>query len=295
MKSKGPEQENMSYIEAPTETIARFVTSWKNTGRDRLREEIVSAFNETHRKPDEYRYKSKDGKLVDFKTGEEIKIDSSTHLGQKESELLDALNQWFNENDSGTAIWISPSLEGSYPCNKITTYKIEYLETEEKTTFNVTVLFDTPKDHTLKIASGLNPAFLEANDPEILRNKLFSLDEEFDLLSLLKLIGAKQYFPETPSQTTINYFIDEIYSGRDPREIAMEMEKRGIVGEFSVSCGGGTTTSLGGNSLNLDFRGGMEDEYGSLDFECPHCNKINTRPFGQLLSHCQYCGGDIRC
>lgn len=286
----------MSYIEAPTETITRFIHSWKNTNRDRLREEIVSAFNETHRKPDEYRYKSVNERLVDYKTGEEIKIDSSTELGQKEAEFLDVLNHWFNENEEGTAVWISPNLEGFYPCNKITTYRIEYLETGEKTTFNVTVLFDTPKDHTIKIASELNPVFSEIEDPEILRNKLISLDEKFDLVSLLKLIGAKQYFPETPSQTNINYFIDQIYSGRDPREIAMEMEKRGVIGEFSVSCGGGIkSNSLNGNSLSLDFRGGMEDQYGPLDFECPHCNQINTRPFGQLLSNCQYCGGNVRC
>ena len=258
-------------------------------------EEIISASNETHRKPDEYRYKSVNEKLVDYKTGEEIKIDSSTKLGQKEAEFLDVLNYWFNENETGTAVWISPSLEGFYPCNKITAYKIEYLETGEKTTFNVTILFDTPKDHTIKIASELNPVFLEAKDPEILRNKLFSLNEEFDILSLLKTIGVKQYFPETPSQVNINYFIDQIYSGRDPREIAMEMEKRGVIGKFSVSCGAGLGKSLNGGSLILDFRGGLEDEYGSLEFPCPHCGAINIRPFGHLINNCQSCGGDVRC
>ncbi len=37
------------------------------------------------------------------------------------------------------------------------------------------------------------------------------------------------------------------------------------------------------------------DRFGSLDFNCPSCNRKNTRPLGQLISNCQHCGADVRC
>lgn len=286
----------MSYTESPTQTFSRFISTWKDTPSDRLSDEIISAFNETHRKPDEYKFRLDNERLVDYKTGTEINIDTSTYLGKKDQELLESLNYWVNENTDGVAIWISPSYSSAYPSNKITMYTLKE-EGGQKITVNVSVLFGTPQEHTLKIASKINSVFSEKKDPEILRNKLFVMDRDFTLSSLLQLIGEKQYFPETPSQETINYFVNEIHSGRDPREIAVEMERKGIVGEYSVSCGGGLrmSSSLDGGSLTLDFRTGLEDEYGSLEFTCPHCGAVNTRPFGQLLSSCQRCGGNVKC
>lgn len=295
--TQSPEKpvQEMTYIESPVETIVRFIPSWRNTNPERLAQEIVSSFNETHRKPDEFRYKYKDGNLVDYQTGERVNIDRSTYLGQKDAEFFDTLTSWVSENDSGVALWISPSYESSYPTNKITIYTIENTN-GEKSTFNVSVLFDTPKEHTLKIASKLNDAFKSVLSPEVLRNKLFTMEETFTLVSLLELISANQYFPPTPSSEMVSYFVREIHSGRNPRSIAEEMYKNGIIGEHAVSCagGGGAKSILEANSLVLDF-GGMEDQYGSLYFSCPKCGATNMRPFGQLISNCQHCGGDVTC
>lgn len=286
---------NMTYIESPVETITRFIPSWRNTSPNRLAQEIVSSFNETHRKPDEFRYKYKEDGLVDYQTEEEVNIDRSTYLGQKDAEFFDTLTSWVSENDSGVALWISPSYESAYPSNKITIYTIEKSLNGEKNTFNVSILFDAPKEYPLQIAAKLNSAFVKIDDPEVLRNKLFTMDESFTLVSLLELISANQYFPPTPSIETINYFVKEIHSGRSPRSIAEEMYKNGIIGEHSVSCAGtGATSILESGSLVLNF-GGAEDQYGSLYFSCPKCGVTNMRPFGQLISHCQHCGGDVSC
>ena len=284
----------MSYTETPTQTIEKFIPSWRETDPGRLSQEIISTFNETHRKPDEYKYKFANGKLVDFQTGQEIFIDKSSYLGLKDAEFLEVLNSWVSENESGVALWISPSFESAYPCNKISIYQLESSDMGEKTTFNVSVLFDAPRQKTLEIASRLNPAFENINDPEFLRNKLFAMDQNFGLTSLLELIGSEQFFPETPSVELINYFVDEIRMGVSPEQIAREMQEKGITGKFSVSCGGSSkAASLDGNSLTLNF--GAEDEFGSLDFACPHCGATNTRPFGHLISNCQHCGADVRC
>ncbi len=272
----------MTYVESPTQTLTRFISTWKETPQDRLSDEIISAFNETHRKPDDYKFKLCDGQLVDYKTGIQIKIDTSTYLGKKDNELLEVLNYWANENINGTALWISPSYDSSYPCNKITMYQLQE-ENGEKITINISVLFDTPKEHTLSIAEKLNPSFINTKDPETLRNKLFIVDENFDLTSLLKLIGEKQYFPETPSQELVNYFIGQIYSGRDPRDIAYEMEKRGMIGEFSVSCGGGSTLN---NSLTINLKG--EINTNEAYFECPRCHGLIKSGLG--ITTCPHCG-----
>jgi hypothetical protein len=49
----------------------------------------------------------------------------------------------------GVAIWISPSYDAAYPSNKSTIYTLKE-ENGEKTTVNVSVLFDTPQEHTLE-------------------------------------------------------------------------------------------------------------------------------------------------
>lgn len=289
----------MTYIESPVETIAKFVPSWRLTSPERLEKEIISSFNETHRKPDEFRYKYKDGKLVGFEaetgTETEINIDRSTYFGRKDGEFFDTLTAWVAENDSGTALWISPSSDEKYPGNKITMYVIENVTDTEKTTFNISVVFETPKDHTLEIATKLNPKFTEVGDPEVLRNKLFSMGEKFNPVSLLELIATTQNFPPTPSQELIKYFVREIHSGRDSVSIAEEMREKGVIGKYSVSCGASSLSdSLGKNSLTLNFSG-TEDQFGSLEFSCPKCGATNTRPVGRLIRNCQHCGADVTC
>jgi len=286
----------MSYAESPVETVTNFISSWSTTDPRRLEEEIISVFNETNRKPDYFRLKYKNGNIVDFGTEQPVKIDRTSYLGRKDGELFDALGTWFSENDHGTAVWISPTHGSRYPCNKITVYQIESATDEEKIASNISILFDTPKNHTIEIASKLNSNFTGISDPEILRNKLFQLDEGQSLVTILDLILVSRDTPSTPSQETVRYFVEQIYSGVDPRIIAREMQERGVIGQFSVSCGGSSSTAklFGGNSLTLNFSG-IEDQFGSLEFSCPHCGATNLRPFGRLIGNCQHCGGDVRC
>lgn len=59
---------------------------------------------------------------------------------------------------------------------------------------------------------------------------------------------------------------------------------------------------LGGSSLGSAVGGGSggfveSDQYGSLEFECPHvdCKKKNRRQRGRLIPNCQHCGKSVRC
>lgn len=60
---------------------------------------------------------------------------------------------------------------------------------------------------------------------------------------------------------------------------------KGIKGLFS-----GVESTIG--SI-LGFSG--EDQYGSLEFECPKCNRTNRRPKGELIPNCQHCNADVIC
>lgn len=66
-----------------------------------------------------------------------------------------------------------------------------------------------------------------------------------------------------------------------------------------LGCGVNTSkdTSIFGESDSFLKQIGLEDEnsdrYGSLEFDCPSCNKKVTRPKGKLLSHCPHCKEEI--
>lgn len=59
--------------------------------------------------------------------------------------------------------------------------------------------------------------------------------------------------------------------------------------------GSSVARTLGGSSLGAGVLTLESDQYGSLEFECPKCNKTNRRPKGQLIPNCQHCGKDVRC
>lgn len=67
---------------------------------------------------------------------------------------------------------------------------------------------------------------------------------------------------------------------------------------FASSLEGGRSieNALAQNSINSSSTS-ESDEYGSLEFECPHenCGKKNRRPPHTLIPNCQHCGKDVRC
>lgn len=84
------------------------------------------------------------------------------------------------------------------------------------------------------------------------------------------------------------------------RERAHLESRRGCPSKMS----GSSTMSLSGSSLGSSegssSTGGTfaeSDQYGSLEFQCPHvdCQKTNKRQRGKLIPNCQHCGKDVRC
>lgn len=70
-----------------------------------------------------------------------------------------------------------------------------------------------------------------------------------------------------------------------------------VVGDGISISGIKEPSATGGNIMPysvIDF-GISRDLYGSLTFNCPHCNIENKRPFNTLLPNCGFCQGDVTC
>lgn len=74
----------------------------------------------------------------------------------------------------------------------------------------------------------------------------------------------------------------------------------GVLQQISGCAGGGRSRAVGGIfstgiSSGLDSSFLDKDQYGSLEFPCGKCNRINRRSYGQLIPNCQHCGASTNC
>lgn len=272
----------MSYTEAPQITVKRFSKSWDNTDSRSLLSEFVSIAKETNREPDTYHFAVIDDVLIDPNTKRSV-LDFVEEGVEK--DVARNLEDWAAKNNEGLALWISPKWEGKYPCPKVIIHRIAYTPNDEKVILNSVILFD---------AEIINPIYK--------RKTLYTLPDTegnvFKILNWVKRKSIKETSFETTSKTSAQrarYFVEQIRIGMPHQQIIDEMKETGFLGKNSISCAGGVTFSnlIESNSSIHIFSG--EDEYGSLDFECPTCNKTNTRPVGQLIPNCQHCGANVRC
>lgn len=166
---------------------------------------------------------------------------------------------------------------------------------------NSLIVFDGSSYETLRMIRLMFPQTKDINNLEDFRSILINAGDGFDPALLLAEIGkidknvlnAKQVLSKDEVAVRVNYISRMITTGADARTIAYEAQRLGLLGEHSISCPTGAKS--GTFSELLTGMSGLEDQYGSLQFSCPKCGAINNRPFGQLLSNCQHCGGDVTC
>lgn len=292
-------------------TIEEFVPGWRSTP-DQLRTAgIISVFKETHRLVDNWPYYS-DGGGIFVWSGNEGQERSKVYIkdviskeGYPESieaDVLAQLENWISKTDEGSAIWVSPPYPGKYPCSKIIIHQVAYEPgTLEKVILNSAILFDASEADTLGLLHRLFPQTKDIRNLEELRSIIIFPGSDFDLNFLLQEIScldenvlrARQQITQEDLIAGANYISGLISSDTNARLVAYEMRRLGLLGRFPISC-----PSLGISLPFSEFIGGVfsiEDQYGSLQFACPKCGGINTRPFGNLISNCQHCHADVRC
>lgn len=284
------------------ETAQRFIANgWREAPRERVIEELGSTHNETHGITDPYKFycDERGFYMLDKEFQKTYAIDTmetSSHIGKVEGEILKNLESWFRNNQKGRILWFSPPSPGRYPDWKLITHEIKQEKVFGKVLHNRVDLFKTSNTRAMQIIHDFFPETLDITNPENIRPLLILVDDDFDLQILFDHI--KEVDPESFAiNTGLNkeqlqkntfYIADLIENGVDERHIAFEMQRLGLLGERPVGCLPTLSEILSGTSAG-------SDEYGSLEFICPSCGERNIRPSGVLIPNCQLCGGDVTC
>lgn len=307
-----PEPKNLSAStemknERNLRTVENFVPAWKNT-LDQLRiNGIISTYKETNRLTDNWPYYS-DGNGIFIRIKEEkiyVKdlITKDGYPEKAEADVFSQLENWISITHEGNAVWVSPSYPGKYPCSKIIFHQIAYeSEIMEKVILNSAVLFDASGKDTLELVHELFPQTGEINNLEELRSILILPEGNIDFNLMLHQISkldeninnASAQIPEDILIGKAVFISNLIASNANPRLVAYEMQKTGLLGSFSISCPT-SLHSLTSFSELINTTAGIKDQFGSLRFFCPKCGRTNTRPFGRFISTCWHCGADVRC
>lgn len=275
----------MSYAEN-LQTVTEFNVSWFDVPEGRISAEILTVFRESHNIRDDFYWKIKNGCALDPQNNwEKVDFKRITPLQKIEGAGFDSLIAWADQNEEGSVVIMSPSLEWTpqfkgYPQNKACFYQIAYTSEfpPQKILLGTTVTFDAPKAQCIDIAKTLNPIAENIIDPELLRNKILICPTDFDLLSLMSTLSVNiNPDLQTPSQKELDYFVGEIKSGRDPGSIALEMQERGIIGNNSLHCERDNSI-LTSRSLVLNFsrkeNGGWH--IGNCAIPTPYCGRVNV-------------------
>jgi hypothetical protein len=224
--------------------ILQFIDTWRENPQ-RLRPELGSLSNETHRVPDSFHYLSSPEGLRDLETGVLVReiIDKETPLGKTEFKFLEALESWEKENEEGTGLWLSAPYPSQYPCSKAIFFKISYTWEGQKVLTNSAVLFDATSTETLEIATRRSQE--KFDDPEVLRESLLVLEDDSAELELLKIFSKysepDQVFHEN-IEKHIGLFEKMIMENVGSYLIYEEMRRTGFIGNHSISCPGGKLT-----------------------------------------------------
>lgn len=274
----------MSLIESPQQTFRKFsqTSGWENASLAQLENDFFSISNETNLRWDQFVYEDLDGRLHDPIRGF---IRGSAHGNEVEENVNKQLEDWFNVNDSGIAIWISPrggTNHEPYPEEKITIYKIAYEITGKK------VLLGASHQFKRKFSN-----------PEDLRRHIFTEEDKdqsiLDILEWLTKVSEKEVQKEvvnvSNARVLAREFAEKYISGVSVGSIIEEMVSKGFLGTNPISCGAagtqdGTLVFLG-NEAALDE---TTSEGGSYVRNCGNCG-VAINSFISRGYKCGSCGG----
>lgn len=208
--------------EAPKKTVNRFSKTWEKKDKNSLVSEFISIARETNREPDNYHFTVKNGVLTDPNTGKSILNFIAEGV---EKDIARSLESWASEKEEGMALWVSPSLEETYPCPKIIIHQIAYNQQGEKVVLNTAILFDG-----------------EIVNPDLKRKTLYSFpDSDGNLAKILNWIKRKsdKNVVNKPSENVhkkAEYFAQLLQSGVAKQFVIQEMINSGFIGQNAISC-----------------------------------------------------------
>jgi DNA-directed RNA polymerase subunit RPC12/RpoP len=240
--------------------------------------EMATVFSESNHKPDIYLYKIKGGRL--WSPVYKMYLDQ-LQTGIADRIIIQQMRSWAINNSEGMAVWVSPPNNKDLEC-KITTSTI----LKEKFVNNVGRNVDLSDKQILEVANlliaySINPLDEVKNLQEV-SEKLIVVKDKQEVANIIERVTSQ-------NEDWGEY---KITLGR-AAQMARNYKKSGS----SIKLQEGIRANMGDHRLSCPTKPCHSvDRYGSREVSCPACGAINTRPFNQLLSRCQYCGSDkIAC
>lgn len=208
--------------ETPRTTVNRFSQTWDQTNHQSLVAEFISISKETNREPDNYHFLVKNGLLIDPNTGKSILNFIAEGV---EKNVARSLQDWANRTEEGMALWVSPSLEKTYPCPKIIVHQIAYTPSGEKVVLNTAILFDG-----------------EIVNPNHKRKNLYHFpDSETNIQKIISFLKRKSHKnvinkPSLDTNKKAAYFAELLQRGAAKQFVIQEMINSGFIGQNPISC-----------------------------------------------------------
>ena len=252
-------------------------TTSTSKNRNQAIVETASVIAESHHQTDLHNYLVKNGKLWSD-TAKQL-VEEVTLPGPDLKFLL-KLQDWTNNNTEGMAVWVSPSPDSEHPDTKISAHEIwtgRYLKMLKKK--EVLVNIDALEfANALKMYS-VDPLNKISSDDE-LREELIIITDKNEAISLIESVAPQEN--ERENYKTMVKKSKTIYDKNQDNPVGYAQELQQNAGNFKLGCETVKTVK-------------SHDKFGSLEFNCPRCKAVNTRPVNVLLRNCQYCNADVTC
>lgn len=135
-------------------------------------------------------------------------------------------------------------------------------------------------------------------------NATLNIGDKF--LTDYELNALKSFITKESEAVYTNNMPVRVFSSMDEQiRFWGRQQVRVVGGGCGPSAGFGIGSGLGLGSFGLSFSNSAasfgltsvseSDRYGSLEFECPKCKRVNRRTHNQLQSNCQHCGVNVKC
>lgn len=276
--------------------VYEMLPDWNDKPVEQRIEEFISFGTETKRIPDRYKLVIKD-KLISPVTGKVVEdsIEKNSTVGKLEFEAFEKIQDFAVKNDTGTSIWISPSIEDLYPSSKIIFSSIDY-ENEKKILFNCSLIIDANEEECLDLANliSVSEGMKFENSDEIRKNPIF-MDTKMAINWMESMVMLKDQF-EKEKKEQLQFKYNQIESiimnmpvnlnrYQQAEYLVLQGIQNGMLGEAKTSCGGGT------KKKDLTASGALSESSLDLNesfFTCPKCNR--PIPSGKGITTCPHCG-----
>jgi len=198
--------------------VYKMLPVWDGKPVEQKIEEFLSFGTETKRIPDRYKLIIKE-RLFSPITGKPVEdsVEKDSPVGKIEFEAFKKIQDFAVNNETGTAIWISPLIEGLYPSSKIIFSSIDQ-ENGEKILFNCSLILDANEKECLDLANliSISEGIKFNNTNEIRKNPIF-MDTKMAISWMESLVMLKDQFENEKKEQILlrpNRINDCKYAGK---------------------------------------------------------------------------------